>query len=525
MAHVTLIRPPVLFPKLRPNATVKAIAPIGMAYLAGTLRAQGIPVRCIDAPGEAIRRFRECELDPSLLENGLTVPEILDRIPESTDVIGLSCMFSYEWFYLIALIRAIRARFPRPLIVVGGEHVTADYDYILRTMPEVDGCVLGEGENKLLGLVQAFRDGTPKLELPGMAVLDPDTGSVRKNEEKDGQYRILDIDAIPRPAWDLLPLRAYLDEGCGFGSLHHRAMPMLASRGCPHRCTFCSSPQMWTTRWKARDVDDLVDEIKSAIREYGVNRVEFFDLTTVIDKRWILDFCRKLIDENLGITWAMPSGTRTEGLTQEVLELVKKSGCIKLTYPLETGNPRVCNLIKKNINYRRSLSSMRNAVKARIIVKVNLIIGFPFESYWDVFREYLFAIRLAWLGAHDLAFFNFAPYPGSELHNELVAQRRIVKDENYPWLLRRLFIGNYTNCLSWCPNMSGRALKLLCMLGMAQFYFFQFLFRPYRLISTVYRLSFGQPLTVFELGLTAVGSRMFHRYRFRLMGERREGAI
>jgi radical SAM superfamily enzyme YgiQ (UPF0313 family) len=519
MAHVTLIRPPVLYPKFRPSSSVNAIPPLGLAYVAGALRGSGHEVTCVDAPGEAHTRFRICAQDPSLLQNGLNTPEIVARIPVSTEVIGISCMFSFDWFYIIELIREIRAKFPTQFLVLGGEHATADHDYILRTMPEVDACILGEGENKILGLLDALKRGVPKTDLPGVAVFDSVAGKVRKNNERDGEYRIRDVDSIPRPAWDLLPLRSYLDSGHGYGSLSSRAMPMLASRGCPHVCTFCSSPGMWTTRWKAREVSDVIDEIKSYVREYAVNRIEFYDLTLVIDKRWVLEFCRRLIDEKLGITWAMSSGTRTEALTPEVLALLKESGCQKLTYALETGNPEINLIIKKKIEYKRSLSSLVEAVRQGIVIKNTVILGFPFHTMKDVLLEYLFAIRLAWLGSNDIAFFSFSPYPGSELHDQLVAEGKIVKDENYPTFLKKVFPANFTNGMSWCPWVSGPGLQALCMLGMAQFYAFQYLFRPHRLFISAYRIFSGKPLTTLELSLTGVVLRAFRRSQALLPGE------
>ncbi|MEQ1877248.1 MAG: cobalamin-dependent protein, partial [Bdellovibrionia bacterium] len=274
MTHVTLIRPPLMFPKFRPGGTVNVIPPLGIAYVAGTLRAAGVEVTCIDAPGLGLERFRESALDHRLTEQGLSLNEIIERIPPESSVIGISCMFSYEWFYMIELIRAIRARFPSQFVVLGGEHATADHEYILKTMPEVDACVLGEGEQKMLSLVAALERGVAKAELPGCAVFAG--GVVRRNEDPDGHYRIQDVNAIDRPAWDLLPLKEYLKFDHGGPGL--RSIPMLASRGCPFRCAFCSSPKMWTTRWKARDVDDLIDEIKTYKRLYGINRVEFYDL-------------------------------------------------------------------------------------------------------------------------------------------------------------------------------------------------------------------------------------------------------
>lgn len=511
MTHVTLIRGPVLFPKFRPSGVVNPVPPIGVAYLAGAAKSAGHKVTCIDAAGEALQRFRICPLDDRLLENGLSMEEIVERIPADTNVIGVSCMFSMDWFYMIRLIRMIRAQFPKPFLVVGGEHVTAEYEYILKTMPEIDACVLGEGENKLINLLNALEAGVPKEKLPGVVVLDSKTGALIHNEEKDGEYRILDVNSIPWPAWDILPIQSYLKSGHGHGSHHQRAIPMLASRGCPHRCTFCSSAQMWTIRWKAREVKDVIEEIKYYVRELGINRVEFYDLTAIIDKRWILEFCQRLLDENLGITWSMPSGTRTEALSQDVLELIKKSGCIKLSYPLETGNPRVNKLINKKINYDLSLGSMKNAVDAGIIVKTSIIIGFPFQTWRDILAEYMFAIRLAWIGSRDIVYYNFMPYPGSALHNQLVAEGKIVKDENYPEFLARTFPGNFTDGQSWCPTFSGRVLRFLCLFGIAQFYFFQFLFRPHWIIVSVYRMLRRKPLTLLELGVTTVITRFFQR--------------
>jgi anaerobic magnesium-protoporphyrin IX monomethyl ester cyclase len=509
--NITLIRPPVLFPKFRPSTAVNPIAPLGLAYIAGSLRAAGHEVRCIDATGEALKQFRICSLDQSLLENGLSLHEIIDRIPQDSKVIGISCMFSFDWFYVAELIRAVRARFSKALIVLGGEHASADYEYILKTMHEVDACVLGEGENKIVGLIEAFEQGVDRKNLPGVVVFDSETQTVRKNSDSDAGKRIRDVDSIPRPAWDLLPMNEYLNAGYGHGSLNYRAMPMLASRGCPYQCTFCSSPQMWTTRWKPRDIGDLFDEIKTYIRDYGINRIEFYDLSVIIEKKWVLEFCNRLIDENLGISWAFASGTRTEALSEDVLALLSKAGCVRLTYPLESGNPRVNKLIKKKINYQHSLASMRHAVKQGIIIKSTTIIGFPFHTWKDILIEYIFAIRLAWIGASDIAFFSFAPYPGSELHDQLVAEGKIIKDESYPAWLRQVFPANFTDGASWSPNFSARMVRFICLFGMAQFYFFQFLIRPHRLFLAAYRIATGQQLTMLELGLTGVFKKAIRR--------------
>src|SRR5262245_4567510 len=107
MTRVTLIRGPVLFPKFRPSGAVSPIPPLGLAYLAGALTSAGHEVTCIDGAGEGLKRIGTCSLDDRFFQCGLSIQEIIDRIPANTDVIGISCMFSFEWFCIIEIIRRV----------------------------------------------------------------------------------------------------------------------------------------------------------------------------------------------------------------------------------------------------------------------------------------------------------------------------------------------------------------------------------------------------------------------------------
>ena len=107
--------------------------------------------------------------------------------------------------------------------------------------------------------------------------------------------RIIKLDEIPKPAWDLVPLNKYLDLGLSLGVNRGRSMPMIASRGCPFQCTFCSSPYMWGTRWLARDPKLVADEIEEYIEKYNINNIDFYDLTAIVKKSWIIEFCNEII--------------------------------------------------------------------------------------------------------------------------------------------------------------------------------------------------------------------------------------
>jgi radical SAM superfamily enzyme YgiQ (UPF0313 family) len=243
-------------------------------------------------------------------------------------------MFSVEWLVVRRLIEAIRRAFPRTLLVVGGEHVTACPDYTLTDCPAIDVGVLGEGEESIVDLAAAHADGRDLATVNGIVFRQG--GSLVRTPHRT---RIRTIDDIPEPDWTLFPVETYIDNALTHGANLGRSMPILASRGCPYECTFCSSPLMWTTFWTARRPELLVREMKKYMARYGVTNFDFYDLTAIVKKDWILQFGRLLLSEGLQITWQLPSGTRTEVIDAEVSRLLFESGCRIINYAPESGSP------------------------------------------------------------------------------------------------------------------------------------------------------------------------------------------
>ena len=471
----------------------QGVPSVGIAYLASSVKEAGHTVTVVDAFGEGVDRFARIDGTP-LLINGLRADEIGERIPADVDVIGISCMYSNEWLYSRIVVEEIARRFPHTPIVGGGEHFTADPEYSLRTAPDIHCLVLGEGEETFVSLIDALLTSRPLREISGLAYLEH--GQLVRTQARS---RICDIDDIPRPSWDEMPLENYLKAGLGMSSLGGRNMPMLASRGCPYRCTFCSNPGMWAQRWIAREPRYVIDEIKTWISRYRVTHIEFYDLTAIVRRDWILEFAKLLIDENLGVTWSLPSGTRTEALDDEVVHQLKRSGCHSMTYAPESGSPATLKRIKKRVELTRMLKSMRAAVKEDIWLKANMIVGFPEQTLKEVAESFRFMIEMAWVGVHDVAVFPFVPYPGSELFFELVEEGRIRKDSAaYAAFLAGNIYNEVSGMVSWSEHISTRQIKFLTVGGMAWFYGWQFLFRPHRLAASAVRLFHGRPVTMFD---------------------------
>lgn len=494
---ISLIRPPILVPASHP--IVQFTPPLGIAYLAGSLRAVGFRVNVVDGLGEALDERHPADNDCYLY--GLHPDALVARIPEQAKIIGISAAFSFEWPTCRDLIRRIRVRFPDALLVGGGEHITALPELSLEES-ELDICVLGEGEEILVNLAHSTAQGGAELATMTGICYKTSDGKIYRNGPHE---RIRNLDGIPLPAWDIIPIEEYLDRGMGFGVHRGRSMPVLASRGCPFQCAFCSNPQMWTTRWIPRNPDRLLDELEHYQKRYQISNFDFYDLTAIVKKSWIVEFCQKIAQRNLKFTWQLPSGTRTEAIDQEVAKLLYTSGCRNLSYSPESGSPSVLKRIKKKIDPESLLASIQSSVKSGMNVKVNLIIGFPDETYKEIFETMRFVPRLAWAGAHDLSIWVFSPYPGSEIFAKLNADGAFKMDDAYYDDLRSYADSSRTK--SFTDKVPSHMLKLLRKMGTILFYMSAWSFRPWRPFVMLYNVAKGTHESRSELALSTILKR------------------
>jgi len=477
--NVVLIRPHMLIPTF--SFTGLTTPPLGLAYLASAVESIGHNVIIIDAVGEGIDNYAPYQQD--YLLHGLSTDDILRRIPNNTDVIGFSCMFSHEFPVYKELINSVKNTFPNSLVVAGGEHVTGLPELSLRECKGLDVIVLGEGEEIFNELLSSYDVRNLSL-LSGIAYKE-ENGDVKVNQRR---ARISDINSIKSPAWHLVPLKNYWERGKGYGVDLGKGIPMLASRGCPYQCTFCSNPLMWTTRWVARSPRLVLDEMIDYNNRYGVTNFDFYDLTAIVKKAWIIEFCQLIIESNYKFTYQLPSGTRSEAIDTEVAKLLYKSGCRNMTYAPESGSIKTLTRIKKKIKIKSMLSSIKGCHKAGLSIKANIIVGFPDETIKDLLINYIFILRMALVGMHDVTVQPYSAYPGTELFDELRNKGKIKElDEEYFHELAAY--SDLTKSISWSDYLTKREILLFRSLSMVSFYILSFSIRPWRLIKLIYNLS------------------------------------
>ena len=477
---VCLINPPRLMKPM--SATMKPSPSLGLAFIAGALKKAGHTVQVIDSLAEAPNQYITFKDD--IVINGLTEHEIARMVEPDTDLIGLSLMFSGNWLHNRILIDHLGKAFPRAVIMAGGEHLTAAPEFCIEQTHSLHICVCGEGEETVVEVAEAVETGKPLADIPGIVYRDASGRPVRNGARK----RIKEVETVPWPAWELFPLDKYKENSIIYGvDRNVYSLPIMATRGCPYQCTFCSSPLMWGTRYYMRSPQDVADEIEHFKNRFGALNFDFYDLTAIIKKQWIIEFAQELIRRKLDITWQIPAGTRSEAIDQEVARHLYLSGCRNITYAPESGSVETLKLIKKKVSLPTMLKSISFSSKEKMNIKINVIIGFPDETHKNIWQTLWFLVKASWHGVNDMAPSVFSPYPGSELFDTLHRQGKInlANDE---FFYQIIYVDTFFNNYFYNTNINKYVLRFYLLAYLGVFYTSNFLFYPGRLVKTLRNL-------------------------------------
>jgi len=469
---VVLIFPPELYSKTQFASGV--LPPLGISYIAGILHAKGHEVKIIDAIGEKPEQFIDCGKH---LLRGLTFGEIIRQIPKNTDLIGISNLFTYMWPTVAALAKEIKSQFPQIPIVLGGAHPSA-FPEIVMENPNIDFIVISEGEETVVDLCEALEGRKEFAQLDGFAWRE--NGRVRKNPKT---RFIKDLDALPYPKRDLLPMENYFKAREGHGATRGRWTTILASRGCPYTCDFCTSPQLWTTKWRPRKPAKVVDEIEELIRTYGIEDIHIEDDNLTVSKKWTNEYCDELLKRKVPITWQLSTGVRVETVDKPTLQKMYESGCKNITFAPESGNERVLKeILNKTIKPEAVKRAVKDAAEVGMRICLFFILGAPGETLEEARDTLRFARDCAKLGADEASFASFCPLPGSRSFELLEKEGKIkIDDEFYETLGYQSELGR---AKSWSPYISSQQLVRLRKWAFFSFFMISFLYHPSKGIRT-----------------------------------------
>jgi len=362
--------------------------PIGLAYIAGYLRAMGLWVRVVDCT--ALRWDWE------------RLREAISRL--EPDVVGVGGPTCYAKRALEVLRIAKEELGPDVLTVAGGPHFTFTAEESLLENPFLDVVVLGEGELTMYELVRAFGRGEALGSVKGIAFRD-ELGRVVRTGERQ---LIEDLDALPFPAWDLLPMERYRLVAWG-----KRATMLVSSRGCPFKCSFCSERIFWRNVWRPHGPKRVVDEMELVVKRYGKDLIWFGDDTFNLSRTRNVAICKEIIERGLKVAWGIEARADLIARDKDIIGLMKDAGLFWVLIGVEAASDAELRRLGKG----STLSQVREAFKVLkdhdIITQAMFIIG---ERY-DTRETILAKERLAEELDADFAIFTpLTPLPGTPLY-------------------------------------------------------------------------------------------------------------
>jgi radical SAM superfamily enzyme YgiQ (UPF0313 family) len=230
---------------------------------------------------------------------------------------------------------------------------------------------------------------------------------------------------MPYPAWHLFRMDRYTNLQPTIDQVEGPSLPILTSRGCPYRCSYCS--QIGPRRWRARSVESVVNEWRWLVREQSAAEIGVLDDSFNISRQRVLDICQRLVDEGLNeVPWIMINGIRANLADEEVLGAMKRAGCLRAAFGVESGNQQILDTV---VDKQLTLDQVRAAFKAAKAVGMEtigfFIVGLPGESEATMEDTIRFACEL------DPVVANFSiatPFPGTEMYKTVSEQGRILAE-------------------------------------------------------------------------------------------------
>lgn len=303
------------------------------------------------------------------------------------------------------------------------ENVQAVTSYSLRHVTShflekgVDCIIMGEPEDRVIEVARRLESGEPLKGIEGIAYVEGGKTKVSPPSELPKN-----LDALPLPAWENFPLSGYWKAGFAHAPVSgrfSRFLPILTSRGCPYRCTFCIAPEVNPT-WRGRSAKHVVDEMEHFFVSLGVTDFHISDLDPTVSDKRTRGICEELIRRKLPITWKLAQGTKIETIkSEETLELMAKAGCKFVSFSPESGSSKLLKIMNKPFNHEHGLRMARKMHSLDIRMQAVFIAGVPGEEPEDREMSLAYATKLIEAGVDEISCVVFTPLPGAKLSSAI----------------------------------------------------------------------------------------------------------
>jgi len=373
-ADITLVNMNLLYVSYNDGIDHEIHPPLGLLYLISALEKKGHVVDFIDYQTFSLDQ-EGCDL--------FSVENVIHYFGEMSDIIGLSCMANLLPF-TIMVAEKLKERYPEKTIILGGVGSFGVEELILDRFPWIDVIVRGEGEVTMTELQESFSNHHRFSGIPGISYRTAN-GKVVRNEDRK---RIANLDSLAFPAYNRLTTDYY------------DAFNVITNRGCPFHCSFCSVAPVWGHSTTQRSHENIIDEIRYLHENYEVSQILFQDEFFYSSDAKIIDFCKKLIQSGLSITWKCFGRVNLVG--QEAMGKMVEAGCVQIRFGVESASDTVLSKIVKSFRFSQALDVVTRAVQLFDSVETFFIWGFPFESMNDFLTSVTQMARFQQIGVNVL---------------------------------------------------------------------------------------------------------------------------
>lgn len=390
--------------------------PLGLAYINSALRTAGLNVTCIN--------LNHILKDP--------YEALAERIKKEKIKYVLCGSITPFWKTLKRIFECAKEVDPNIITIGGGGAFTSEPIIFTEFLGgAVDYSVIGEGDETDVELIKTLIAGKDVSEVKGIVYRDPQKGNYIKTMDR---MPVMDLDKLPFPSYEEFDVEEYLDSQRVSQTYYNafldkpRFMPITMARSCPYQCKFCFHPV--GNKYRTRSLDNFFEEVDWLIEKYQINGLMIMDELFSASLKKVMDFCHRIEPYNL--KWVVQM--RVDIMTEELLQLMKDTGCVSISYGIESFSETVLENMNKHIKTKDIENALRLTKKVGIDIQGNFIFGDEKETLETVHKT------LSWWGKnldYGLNLGLIETYPGTGYYKDYFKDKTVqdrkdfIKNDNY----------------------------------------------------------------------------------------------
>lgn len=360
--------------------------PLGISYVAAVLENMGYEVKVWD-----------------FIVQKLSDKKVYKLMEEfEPDIVGATSV-TMNFLTAQSILKKVKEIDPHVITIMGGPHVSFDWENTLKLYGHIDLIVIGEGEITLKELMPNIKNREKWREIRGIAFRD-DHGNVVKTDKRPLMPNLYDL---PLPARHLLPLSKYL--ALGF------PVSITTSRGCPNQCIFCQGRRLLGLKPRFRKIEDVLIEIEYLL-SLGFYRINFADDFFTSKRERVIELCKKVKQKGLEFGWS--AFVRVDSIDRELLTIMKDAGCDTVSFGVESGNEEMLKRIKKRIKIEQVIEAAKMCKDVGMRCLASFIVGLPGENKETLKDTERLAKQLESIGI-EYGYHLLAPFPGTTIRERI----------------------------------------------------------------------------------------------------------